>query len=68
MKLKSTLRVIDQARVKRLPGVVKGQTLRPLVGVPDFPSERIRVAVATFEPGTHEELHWHAIEVFYSHY
>lgn len=65
MKLKSTLRVIDQARVKRLPGVVKGQTLRPLVGVPDFPSERIRVAVATFEPGTHEELHWHAIEVFY---
>jgi mannose-6-phosphate isomerase-like protein (cupin superfamily) len=25
----------------------------------------VRVAVATFKAGTHEELHWHAIEVFY---
>src|SRR5690242_611835 len=65
MEIEPTLRVIDKARVKKLPGVVEGQTLQPLVGVPDFPSERVRVAVATFEPGTHEELHWHAIEVFY---
>jgi mannose-6-phosphate isomerase-like protein (cupin superfamily) len=65
MKMKSTLRVVDQARVQKLPGVVKGQTLRPIVGVPDFPSERIRAAVAMFKAGTHEELHWHAIEVFY---
>jgi quercetin dioxygenase-like cupin family protein len=65
MEFESTLRVINKAQVKKLPGVVEGQTLQPLVGVPEFPSERVRVAVATFEAGTHEELHWHAIEVFY---
>jgi len=65
MELESTLRVIDKAQVKELPGVVEGQTLQPLVGVPEFPSERVRVAVATFKAGTHEHLHWHAIEVFY---
>ena len=60
-----TLRVINQAEVKEVPGIVDGQTLRPLVGVPEFPSERVRAAVATFKPGVHELLHWHAIEVFY---
>ncbi|HKA45131.1 MAG TPA: cupin domain-containing protein [Burkholderiales bacterium] len=65
MDVEATLRVINKSQVKALPGVVEGQTLQPLVGVPDFPSERVRVAVATFKPGTHEELHWHAIEVFY---
>jgi mannose-6-phosphate isomerase-like protein (cupin superfamily) len=65
MDVESTLRVINQSQVKALPGVVGGQTLRPLVGCPEFPSERVRVAVATFEAGTHEHLHWHAIEVFY---
>ena len=65
MELESTLRVINQSQVTELPGVVDGQTLRPLVGCPEFPSERVRVAVATFKAGTHEELHWHAIEVFY---
>jgi len=65
IEFESTLRVIDKAQVKPVPGVVEGQTLQPLVGVPEFPSERVRVAVATFKPGVHEELHWHAIEVFY---
>ena len=65
MEMESTLRVINKAQVKEQPGVVEGQKLQPLVGVPDFPSERVRVAVATFKAGTHEELHWHAIEVFY---
>jgi mannose-6-phosphate isomerase-like protein (cupin superfamily) len=65
MEFESTLRVISESQVKKLPGVVEGQTVQPLVGVPDFPSERVRVAVATFQPGVHEELHWHAIEVFY---
>ena len=65
MEIESTLRVISESQVKKLPGVVQGQTVQPLVGVPDFPSERVRVAVATFQPGVHEELHWHAIEVFY---
>jgi len=53
MELESTLRVINKAQVKELPGVVEGQTLQPLVGVPEFPSERVRVAVATFKAGTH---------------
>ena len=65
MEIQSTLRVIDKAQVKELPGVVDGQVVQPLVGVPEFPSERVRVAVATFKPGTLEHLHWHAIEVFY---
>lgn len=65
MDVESTLRVINQAQVKAIPGIVEGQTLRPLVGCPEFPSERVRVAVAAFKPGTHEHLHWHAIEVFY---
>ncbi|MDH3317634.1 MAG: cupin domain-containing protein [Gammaproteobacteria bacterium] len=65
MEITSTLRVIDKSQVKPQPGVVAGQTVQPLVGVPDFPSERVRVAVATFQPGVHEELHWHPIEVFY---
>jgi len=65
MDVEATLRVINKSQVKALPGVVEGQTLQPLVGVPEFPSERVRVAVATFKAGTHEELHWHAIEVFY---
>ncbi|HZM46797.1 MAG TPA: cupin domain-containing protein [Burkholderiales bacterium] len=65
MEIESTLRVISESHVKKLPGVVQGQTVQPLVGVPEFPSERVRVAVATFQPDVHEELHWHAIEVFY---
>ena len=65
MKMKPTLRIVDQSKVKKLPGIVKGQVLQPLVGVADFPSERVRAAVATFKPGVHEFLHWHPIEVFY---
>src|SRR5262245_7992991 len=65
MEINSTLRVISKSQVKEQPGVVQGQVIQPLVGVPEFPSERVRVAVATFQPGVHEELHWHAIEVFY---
>ena len=65
MDVRPTLRVINQAEVKEVPGIVNGQTLRPLVGVPEFPSERVRAAVATFKPGVHELLHWHEIEVFY---
>jgi len=65
MEFESTLRVIDESKVEKLPGVVAGQTVQPLVGVPQSPSERVRVAVAAFEPGVHELLHWHPIEVFY---
>lgn len=65
MAVRPTLRVIDRAQAPAAAGVVAGQTLRPLAGSAEYPSERIRVAVASFRPGTHELLHWHAIEVFY---
>ena len=65
MDIKPTLRIVKKAKVKKLPGIVKGQVLQPLVGVAEFPSEKIRAAVATFRPGVHELLHWHPIEVFY---
>jgi mannose-6-phosphate isomerase-like protein (cupin superfamily) len=65
MEIKPTLRIVKKAKVKKLPGIVKGQVLQPLVGVAEFPSEKMRAAVATFRPGVHELLHWHPIEVFY---
>ena len=65
MDFESTLQVFNQEQIKDQPGVVEGQTLRPLIGIPERPSERVRVAVANFKAGTHEHLHWHAIEVFY---
>ena len=58
MDMESTLQVYNKAQIKDQPGVVQGQTLKPLIGVPEHPSERIRVAVATFEANTHEHLHW----------
>ena len=64
MEFESTLRV-SSSRSEGPPGVVEGQTLQPLIGMTALPSERIRVAVATFKAGMHEDLHWHAIEVFY---
>src|SRR5215204_934169 len=62
MEVKSTLRVIDQADVKARGGVTDGQTLKPIVGFADTPTDRIRIAVATYEAGTLEPLHWHPIE------
>lgn len=65
MDVESTLRVFDTAQVEDQPGVVPGQTMKPLIGCPERPSERLRVSVGNFEPGTHEQLHWHAVEGFY---
>lgn len=65
MEVKSTLRVIDQANVKARGGVTDGQTLKPIVGFADTPTDRIRIALATYKAGTLEALHWHPIEAFY---
>ena len=65
MKLKSTLRVFKETELAPGPGVVKGQSQKQLAGDSDHPTERIIVRLASFEPGTHEHLHWHMIEVFY---
>ena len=65
MEVKSTLRVIDQARVEPGVGVTEGQTMKRLVGCPDVPTDRVRVGLANYAPGTIEALHWHPIEAFY---
>ena len=65
MDVKSTLRVIDQADIPPGPGVTEGQTLRPLVGFADTPTDRVRVSFASYEAGAIEQLHWHPIEAFY---
>jgi mannose-6-phosphate isomerase-like protein (cupin superfamily) len=65
MELKSTLRVFNQEEVSAGPGVVKGQTLKRLAGNAQYPTEKVMVGLASFKPGTLEQLHWHLIEVFY---
>ena len=65
MEVKSTLKVIHQARLKAEPGVTGGQTVKRLVGCPEVPTDRVRVGLATYESGTVEQLHWHPIEAFY---
>jgi mannose-6-phosphate isomerase-like protein (cupin superfamily) len=65
MEIKSSLSVINESEIKSQTGVTSGQTLKPIVGSGDRPSDRIRAALATFEPGTIEKLHWHPIEAFY---
>ena len=51
MNAKSTLRVYNKEEIKSIPGVVKGQTLKVMIGSKEQPSERVRATVATFEPG-----------------
>ena len=65
MEVKSTLRVIDQANVAAQGGVTDGQTLKRLIGHKEEPTDRLRVALATYGPGTIEDLHWHPIEACY---
>ena len=65
MEVKSTLVVFNEAEVKAQRGVTEGQTLKPLVGSGDRPTDRIRTALATYQAGTVEQLHWHPIEAYY---
>jgi quercetin dioxygenase-like cupin family protein len=65
MELKSTLQVFQEADVPAGPGATSGHTVKPLAGSPEHPSERLTIRLASFEPGTHERLHWHMIEAFY---
>ena len=66
MEIRSTLKVFNQADVSPVPGVVaKGHLVRQLAGSAEHPSEQLTVSLVDFEPGTHERLHWHLIEVFY---
>ncbi len=59
-KIKPTMRIVSRSKVKDTPGIIQGQTVRPLCGAKQTPSERIRVGLAQFKPNLHEHLHWHA--------
>ena len=65
MEMKSTLKVFNQSSIPVIEGVTPGQTMKRLAGSAEHPTERIRVILANFKPGTHENLHWHLIEAFY---
>ena len=66
MKVKSTLRVINQKSYKGRRGVTDGQTYQRLAGWPEcFMTDRVRIGRATYKPGTYEQLHWHPIEACY---
>ena len=65
VEVKSTLMVCNQSELKAQTGVTAGQTLKALVGNAERPTDRIRVALATYQPNTVEDLHWHPIEAFY---
>ena len=53
-KIKPTMRIVSRYKVKDTPGVIDGQTVRPLCGSDQHPSERIRVGLAKFKAGLHE--------------
>ena len=65
MELKSTLKVFNEADVPAASWVAQGQVAKQLAGSVEHPSERIKVILASFKPGAHENLHWHLIEAFY---
>ena len=65
MNIESTLLVLNHAEVKAGPGVTQGQSLKAMIGSGKHKTDRIRVAMASYEPGTIEQLHWHPIEACY---
>ena len=66
MEIKSTLNVFNEGSVPSVAGSGgRGHILKRLAGATQPPTERLMVNLAVFEPGAHEKLHWHLIEVFY---
>jgi mannose-6-phosphate isomerase-like protein (cupin superfamily) len=66
MKLKSTVKVINEQDYPGQRGVTEGQTYKRLVGWPEvFMTDRVRIGRASYLPGTYEQLHWHPIEACY---
>ena len=64
-RLKSTLKVFDEANLKGKVGHAKGHISKILIGDKKMPSERIRISINTFEPGTQVPVHWHTVEKLY---
>ena len=65
MNFESTLVVLNHADVKAGPGVTQGQSLKAMIGTGKYKTDRIRIAMVSYEPGTIEQLHWHPIEACY---
>ncbi|MEI8034807.1 MAG: cupin domain-containing protein [Betaproteobacteria bacterium] len=65
MEVKSTLKVINEADIQGGVGVIPGQNMKRLIGCAEIPTDRLRVGLATYVPGSIESLHWHPIEAFY---
>jgi mannose-6-phosphate isomerase-like protein (cupin superfamily) len=66
MDIKSTLKVFNEADMPFAQGLAgAGHRRKQLAGSAEHPTERLTVALVTFEPGTCEHLHWHLVEVFY---
>ena len=63
--LRSALSVRHEADVPGATGVVPGQFYKSLVGVPERPTDRVRLGRASYRPDTLEPLHWHPIEALY---
>ena len=63
--LVSALQVRRQADIEGRTGVIPEQTYQTLVGVPERPTDRIRVGRASFKAKALEPLHWHPIEALY---
>lgn len=64
-ELKSTLKVFREQNLEGKQGHVPGHLSKLLVGNEERPSERLRVSLNVFEPGTAVPLHWHLIEGLY---
>ncbi len=64
-KLKSTLKVFHEADLEGKEGHATGHITKTLVGDKEGPSERIRVSLNIFEPGTQVPVHWHTVEKLY---
>lgn len=65
MEIRSTLKVIQAARLRGEAGVIPEQNMKRIIGCPEVPTDRLRVGLASYEPGAIEALHWHPIEAFY---
>lgn len=52
MEVTSTLVVLGEAEVKASAGVTQGQTLKAMIGSGQYPTDRLRVALANYEPNT----------------
>jgi quercetin dioxygenase-like cupin family protein len=59
------LQVYNANKIEGGTGVVPGQHYTHLIGIPERPTDRVRLGRAVYRPHTLEPLHWHPIEALY---